>query len=374
MNQRVQNSMFMKQALALAQKVQGNTTPNPLVGAVIADAQGKIIATGFHKKAGMPHAEIEALKKAGKKAKGATLYVNLEPCSHWGRTPPCTDAIIEAGIRRVVIALKDPNPRMNGKSIALLKKKGIAVICGVLEQEARRLNEVFFKNMTAKMPFVTAKVAQTLDGKIAAGSGDSCWITSNTARQYARHLRGMHDAVMVGINTVLHDNPFLDIPVKKDNFVKIIIDPFLKVPAASNLFKNTSCGIIIICSKEAVKRSKEKADVLQRKKNVRFLIQEGRDFSLRAILEELYRKFSVCSVFVEGGSSTLGRCFDEKVVGKIYFFIAPKILGGTNALASVGGKGIPAVRDAIMVRKLEIKRIGNDFLLSGYPAYKKNVP
>jgi len=366
MSYKQQDILFMNQALALAQRAQGLTSPNPLVGAVIVDAKGKIIATGFHKKAGMPHAEIEALKKAKKKAKGATLYVNLEPCSHWGRTPPCIDAIVSAGLKRVVIATRDPNPRMNGKSIALLKENGIAVVCGVLEQEARQLNEVFFKNMKAKMPFVAAKVAQTLDGKIAAVSGDSCWITSNAARLYARRLRGMYDAVIVGINTVLNDDPFLDITVKKDIFAKVIIDPFLKIPPASNLFKNKVSKVILVCGKGALRQNRKKVNVLQRRKNVCFLAQNGSSFSVRTILKGLYRHYSVCSVFVEGGSYTLGRCFDERIVDKVHFFIAPKILGGRQALTSVGGRGIGAIRNAIIVKEAQVKKIGNDFLWSGY--------
>lgn len=356
--------LFIKKTFKLAKKAEGFTSPNPLVGALIVK-NNKIISSGYHKKAGFPHAEIEAIRKAKENLKGATLYVNLEPCFHWGRTPPCVDEVIKRGIKRVVIATYDPNPQVKGRSVEKLKKAGIEVKVGVLESEARKINEVFFKNMEKNLPFVVAKVAQSLDGKIATFKGQSKWITSQVARLYAKKLRDKYDAVCVGINTVIKDNPSLE-GVKKSPY-KIVIDPHLKIPLSSKLVKNSKNNLIIFSKKESL-RKKRKVEYLKKIAQIYFLTQK--EFTLKNIIKILYREKNICSIFVEGGSFTLGRFFDERLVDKIYFFYAPKIIGGKKNITSVGGEGVSDLNKVLKIKELEIKKIGEDFLVTGY-VFKK---
>ena len=357
-----EDKLFIRETFRLARKAEGKTSPNPLVGAVIVKG-GRVLSSAFHKKAGFSHAETEALKKLNFKAEGATLYVNLEPCFHWGRTPPCVDRIISAGIKRVVIAIKDPNPLVCGKSIRKLKASGIKVAYGVFEKEAKKLNEVFIKFITKKIPFVAAKAAQSLDGKIALSSGDSQWITSPRARKFSRRLRGNYDAVLVGINTILKDNPFLDAPKKK--ITKIILDPQLKTSLKANIFKK---GKVIIVSKYPLL---PKAKHLSRKADILTVKEKEGLFNLHYLLKELYRR-EITSVFVEGGGNTLGRFFDARLVDKIYFFIAPKVIGGKNSLTSVEAKGVGKISEAIRIKDVEVKKIGKDYLFQGYPQYGKH--
>jgi len=356
--------LFIKKTFKLAKKAEGFTSPNPLVGALIVK-NNQIISSGYHKKAGSLHAEIEAIRKAKKNLKGATLYVNLEPCFHWGRTPPCVDEIIKRGIKRVVIATYDPNPQVRGRSVEKLKKAGIEVKVGVLESEARKINEVFFKNMEENLPFVVAKIAQSLDGKIATFKGQSKWITSQDARLYAKKLRDKYDAVCVGINTVIKDNPSLE-GFRKSPY-KIVIDPHLKIPLSSKLVKNSKNNLIIFSKKESL-RKKRKIECLRKIVQIYFLTQK--EFTLKNITKILYKEKNICSVFVEGGSFTLGRFFDERLVDKIYFFYAPKIIGGEKSITSVGGKGIEDLNKVLKVKDLEIKKIGEDFLVTGYVCQK----
>lgn len=351
---------FMKEVLSLAKRAEGNTSPNPLVGAIIVK-EGKIISSAWHRKAGSEHAEIAALKKV-QNARGATLYVNLEPCFHYGRTPPCVDKVISSGIKRVVIATSDPNPLTRGKSIKKLRKSGIEVKVGVLKKQARQLNEVFFKNMNEKMPFVAAKVAQSLDGKIATVSRKSHWITSKTARTYSKTLRDKYDAVLVGARTILEDDPHL-VGLKK-NPVKIVISAHLSFSFKANIFKDPE-KVIIITSFKNLKKTKQF-------KEVKFLFaSENKEgiFSLRRILISLY-KLGITSVFVEGGSFTLGNFFSQKLVDKIYFFLAPRIIGGERSLSSIGGEGFSNLNRTPFIKDIEIKKIGRDILISGYPQFK----
>ena len=356
---------FIKKSILLAKKAQGFTSPNPLVGAVIVK-YNKIISSGYHKKAGFPHAEIEAIKKLEvTDLKKSVLYVNLEPCFHYGRTSPCVDEIIKCKLKRVVISIEDPNPKTNGKSIRKLRQAGVRVTTGVLSGEAKKLNEVFFYSIKAKRPFVVSKSAQSIDGKISTKSKRSKWITSYESRQFGKKLRDKYDCVLVGINTILLDNPSLN-GLKRKTF-KAVIDSKLMIPIDATILKDKPEKVFIFTSFES--KSKEKLKILVSKGvNIFFLKKHKGYISLKNVLKILYQE-GMISVFVEGGSFTLGRFFDEKLINKAYFFISPKIIGGKKALGPVGGEGSARLKDCPQLSELQIKKIGDDLVISGYPQY-----
>lgn len=361
----VNDHFFIKETFNLAKKGEGFTSPNPMVGAVIVK-KGKIISKGYHSKAGTAHAEVKAINRAKVSLRGATLYLNLEPCCHWGKTPPCVDRIIEAGIRRVVVATYDPNPQVKGRSTKKLRKAGIEVKVGIMKKEAQRLNEVFFKNMEEKRPFVVAKVAQSLDGKIATRTGESKWITCIQSRNFSKKLRDRYDAVLVGVNTIIKDNPSLE-GIRKNPY-KIVIDREGKVPLGARIFKGDKDKIIIFSTKKGIKGKERKLSFLVRRDNIYFLEEKKGYFDLKEILKILFNR-GISSVFVEGGSFTIGRFFDQHLVDKIYFFFAPRIIGGYKSLPSVGGEGISRLEKAVQVKDLEIKNLGKDFFITGYPCF-----
>lgn len=354
---------YMQEALALARRGEGEVSPNPMVGAVCVK-KGKIVSRGFHRKAGLPHAEINAIESAHVPLKGSTLYVNLEPCCHWGRTPPCVDRIISSGIKTVVIASLDPNPEMQGRSVSRLRRAGINVKVGVCREDALRLNEVFFKNMKQGRPFVVVKIAQSLDGKIATSAGQSRWITSEASRLSAKKMRDRYDAVAVGIGTVLKDNPRLEGFKKSPG--KVVFDPFLRLPERAVLVRMRPEKLIVISSHSAPAR---KASRLKRL-GVCVLSVECRNgrIDIKRCLKALYEK-GITSLFVEGGSYTAGSFFDACLVDKIYFFIAPRIIGGIGALPSLGGHGCNILQKAPRIEQLSCVRIKNDFLFTGYPRF-----
>ncbi len=356
---------IMKRVLELAREAEGMTSPNPMVGAVITKGN-KVIGEGFHKKAGLPHAEIEAINSVKGSLDGAKLYVNLEPCCFWGKTPPCVDRIISSGIKEVVFSTLDPNPKVNGKSLIKLKKHSIKVKTGLLKEEAEKLNEVFFKNMREKRPFIALKAAESLDGKIATGKGESMWITSLKARRYAKKLRDKYDAVLIGINTVIEDNPHLR-GIKKDSY-KVIFDPSLKIPIRCNLVNDSAKKLIIFSTNP---NSERKVKILKNKGVRIFNVASGQNgLLLRKIVDALYN-IGITSIYVEGGSFTLGTFFDAKLVDKIYFFIAPMIIGGSKALTSIGAKGVLHLDKAAILKDLNIKNIERDLLIEGYPEFSK---
>jgi len=356
---------FARKAIALARKAQGFTSPNPLVGAVIVK-DNKVLSSGYHKKAGLLHAEIEAIQKSKTTDfKNSVLYVNLEPCFHYGRTPPCVDEIIKRKFKRVVISTKDPNPKTKEKSIRKLRQAGVKVTTGVLSEEAKKLNEVFFYNIKAKRPFVISKSAQSIDGKISTKSRSSKWITSYQARQFGKKLRDRYDCVFVGINTIVLDNPGLN-GLRRKTY-KAVIDPRLRIPMNANILKNNPDKVFIFTSQESKRKPKVKA-LLSKGVCIFFMKKNNGYISLKPVLKILYQE-GITSVFVEGGSSTLGRFFDEKLINKAYFFISPKIIGGKNALMSVGGEGSLGVKNCPKLGNLKIKNIGDDLLISGYPQY-----
>ncbi len=357
---------YMKKALSLALKAKGQTSPNPLVGAVVVQDE-KIVGEGWHRTCGGDHAEVIALKKAGPKARGAKLYVTLEPCSHVGRTPPCVDKIIEAGIREIIIGMIDPNPVNNGKSISRFKRAGIRVKVGFLENELKKINEPFIKYITKKFPFVVAKCAQTLDGKIATASGESKWITSQESRDYAHRLRSDFDGIMVGINTVLKDNPFLNAKRKIKTIKKIIVDSDLRLPLKANLFKNTDpSDIVVATTKTAPKNRFEQL----REKGVNLIVcprvsGTEKRIQLRFLFEELARR-EITSILIEGGAGIIGGALQEKLVDKFLIFVAPKIMGDQDALSSIHGLKINRVDRLIKLRDVTVKRISEDILIEGY--------
>ena len=356
----------MQRALDLAAKAMGRTNPNPMVGAVIVK-DGQIIGEGYHHQAGTPHAEIHALNQAGKSADGSTLYVTLEPCSHYGRTPPCADAVIKAGITRAVIAAPDPNPRVAVNGIKRLREAGVEVEVGLLQQEACQLNEVFFKYIRTGVPLVALKTAMTLDGKIAACSGDSRWITSEAARKYVHHLRNTFDAIMVGIGTVLKDDPMLNTRLEEPdsrNPVRIIIDGRLKLSPDSNIARTGSQQrTIVFCSFSA---DMDKRTILKSLGLEVISLDCDPDLVPLETVIKVLGEMGLCSLLVEGGGEINAYLFEHGLIDKAYWFIAPKIIGGRLAPSPIGGQGIEFMKDARELKSMQIQRFAQDILITGY--------
>ena len=334
----------MRMALELAKKGDGFTSPNPLVGAVIVK-NDKVIGAGYHKKCGMAHAEVEAIRDARKaKLDGATLYVTLEPCDHFGRTPPCTDAIIGSGIGKVVIAMKDPNPINNGKGIAKLKKSGVKIAVGMLEDEARAINKPYIKFVTRRIPYVTLKIAESIDGKIATRTGDSKWITSEDSRRYVHVLRSKVDAVMVGANTVIKDDPLLlSKTLKAKQPVRIVVCGKSKISSSAKIFSNTKVSPVMFA----------------RSKNGRV--------DLKKLLKKL-ASINIAHILVEGGGELAANLVERRLVDRFLFFIAPKIIGGRAAITSIEGEGVSKVRQAVDLKIVELKHFKKDILIEAEAA------
>ena len=360
MNTQKRDEYYMQLALELALKAKGKTYPNPLVGALVVKA-GRIIGRGFHAKAGLAHAEIVALDEAGKKTKGATLYVTLEPCAHTGRTPPCVNRIIQSGIKEVVIGMIDPNPLNNGKGIMLLKQSKIKVRAGVLSDKLKKINESFIKYITTGFPFVTVKIAESLDGRIATYSGDSKWITSDKSRAFAHKMRKDYDAIMVGVNTVLRDNPRLNAWFSAKQPVKIIVDSNLSTPENANVFTQDSQVIIITLPSRPGQETDNRKRLFEKAKVIEVKEKAGQ-INLRDALRKLAH-LKITNIIVEGGGTLIGSLFDEKLVDKVLFFISPKIIGGKDAISSVMGKGVKRVDQAIKLREIKFRRFGEELLI-----------
>lgn len=356
----------MQLAMQLALKAEGLTSPNPLVGALLVKNH-KIISKGYHQKAGSAHAEVVALAKAGEKARGATLYVTLEPCAHYGRTPPCVDKIIASGVKKVIVGMVDPNPKNMGRGIRILRSNGITVEAGFLEDKLKKMNQVFIKYITKKLPFVTVKVAQSLDGKIATHRSDSKWITEERSREYGRRRRGNFDAVMVGVNTILRDNPRLDALDALRQPTKVVVDSQLSTSPDANIFKGE--GKVIIATLPTGKgQETESRYLLSKKARILEVKEKNGQVDLKDLLKKL-ANLEICSVFIEGGGSLVGSLFDEALVDRVIFFIAPKIIGGRNAISSVMGKGVSRIEEAIKLEEISFKKIDQDFLIEGSVRY-----
>lgn len=359
---------YMQRAYALARKGRGRTSPNPMVGAVIVKG-GRIIAEGWHKYYGGDHAEVDAIKKAGVKARGATLYVTLEPCCHFGLTPPCTDAIIKAGIKKVVVGVLDPNPITHGKSVKILCQAGIAVSLGFLQEELTRMNEAFNKYIQTKLPFMTAKCAQTIDGKIATASGQSQWITSAKARAFAHRKRDEFDAIMVGINTVLQDDPGLN-PARKDKILKkIVVDSTLRIPLGATLFKGVKpSDVIVVTTKRAAKKKMQQ--MIKRGIEVWVAPAKGRHghVDLRWVMKELGKQ-RIAHVLIEGGGRLIGRALKDGLVDRMMVYIAPKIIGDQNAVSAIAGLNVRNLQKALVLKDMTVQKIGEDILVEGNVVY-----
>lgn len=359
----VTDEQWMKRVLRLAAKGKGRTSPNPMVGAIVV-RRGTVVGEGHHAKAGEAHAEILALRQAAEKSKGATLYLNLEPCTHYGRTPPCTPVVVKSGVKRVVLGMEDPNPLVKGKGVRTLREAGIEVRLGILEKECRRLNEAFCKYITKREPFVILKAAATLDGKIATRDGASKWISSEASRRLVHQLRNEVDGVLVGIGTVLKDDPLLTarIPGGRDPF-RIILDSHLKIPEQANVLGTSPSKTIIVTTERA---SREKIETLEGKGTqiLRVDSREGR-VNLKSCLSSLGEK-GITSLLVEGGSQVYGAFLDEGLVDKFLLFLAPRLMGDEEALSIFGGRGVATLQEATPLREVKVKRVGGDILIEGY--------
>lgn len=354
----------MRRALELAKLGIGAVNPNPLVGAVIV-RKGEIIGEGYHKAYGGPHAEVNAFNNAVEDVRNAHMYVTLEPCSHYGKTPPCAKAIVEKGIKKVTISMMDPNPLVSGKGIEILKNNGIEVEVGLLEEESRKLNEIFIKYITTKEPFCIMKTASTLDGKIATVTGDSKWVTNEKSREYVHYTRHRLSAIMVGVDTVIKDNPSLTTRLKDTkgrNPLRIIVDSSARIPFDSKVFKEE--GRTIIATTE--KASKDKLNSIKELGGEIIItpLKEDRvdlNFLMKRLGEE-----KIDSVLLEGGGTLNYSALRAGIVDKVMTFIAPKIIGGALAKTPVAGEGIEFMKDAINLKDINITRFDDDILIEGY--------
>ncbi len=354
---------YMKLAISLARSTFGQTSPNPCVGAVLVK-DGRLVGTGVHLEAGTPHAEVHAIRSAGSSTKGAIMYVTLEPCSHHGKTPPCADLIIESGIEKVFVATTDPNPLVAGKGIAKLRKAGIAVEVGLCREDALQLNEKFFHFIQTNTPFVTIKAGISLDGKIATKSGDSKWITSPESRQDVHQLRHEHDGILVGINTILHDNPLLTTrrPRGGKNPIRIVLDTKLKMPISANVVQDHSAKTIIFTGNEIDLERKKEIETF----GVTVLSQDNPRIQLAEVLRTL-GELKIMSVLVEGGSEVHASFVEENVFQQIITYIAPKIIGGNNAIPFVGGIGSELVKLGHQLHFIAVEQIGPDLKITAKP-------
>ena len=358
----------MKRALDLARRGKGRTSPNPLVGAVIVKA-GQVVGEGYHQKAGTPHAEIHALNIAGANAKGATLYTNLEPCCHWGRTPPCTEAVIQANIAQVYIAEVDPNPNVAGKGIRQLQAAGITVHVGLCAEEAARLNEIHTKYIQTGKPFVILKTAMSLDGKIATASGESQWITAEGSRQCGHEIRDTVDAILVGIGTVIRDNPALTTRLRHragQDAIRIVLDSRGRTSTKARIFNpESSAGVIVAVTPDAPPQNIEALRTAGAE--VIIVPEVHGKVSFKHLMEVLGER-EITSVLIEGGGEINASAVAAGVVDKVMCFVAPKLIGGRKAPGPIGGDGVPSLRDVPRLQRISITPISDseDFLIEGY--------
>lgn len=371
---------FLRRALQLARKSIGLASPNPNVGAVLVNDGGEIVGEGFHTYEGIKHAEVLAIEKAGAKARGATLYINLEPCSHVGRTGPCADAVIAAGIRRVVASMPDPNPTVSGRGFARLRQAGVQVASGILEDEARPLNDAFAKYIRYHIPLVTLKAGMTLDGKIAPppedladsatmGSGGPTggWITSEEARVHVQELRHQHDAILVGVGTVIADNPLLTdrtgLPRRRP-LLRVIMDSHLRLPLESRVAYTAQDDVLVFCS---LAEEKKKQQLIEHGIQVEQVASSGLDGrpDLAAICQRLAER-EITSVMIEGGALVNWTALASGVADKIFFYYAPKILAGTGSVPFAAGPGFRRMSEAAHLKSLRLHRFGEDFAVEGY--------
>lgn len=356
--------IYLQMAYALAEKAIGWSSPNPYVGAVVVK-NGHIAGFGYHKGPGKPHAEVVACQRAGSYARNSTIYVTLEPCVHWGRTPPCVESLLKAQPKRVVVSALDPNPVVFKKGIKRIREAGIDVSWGLLQEKNKRLNEAYIKHITQKIPFVVAKAASSLDGKIATRTYSSRWISSSQTREYIHLLRGEYDAIMVGINTIIRDNPQLTL--RHQNWrgkalVRVILDSKLRIPLTSKILNTLSQGKIFIFTLDRF--SQRKAQAL-REKGAEVVSLHSPRIELCQVLSWLGKQ-NISSVLVEGGGTLLTSIIEEKLVDKIFLTISSKLIGGENAPSLLQGKGIDLIKDALRLKRTRLFSIGEDIIYEGY--------
>jgi diaminohydroxyphosphoribosylaminopyrimidine deaminase/5-amino-6-(5-phosphoribosylamino)uracil reductase len=356
----------MEMAYSLADKARGRSSPNPLVGSVIV-RDGAVVGAGYHEEAGKPHAEIMALRKAGDRARGATIYLTLEPCVHWGRTPPCVDSLLAAGLKRAVVSAYDPNPIVHRKGIARLRAAGVDVSVGLLAERNARLNETYIKYITRKIPFVTLKAALSLDGRMATQTGDSRWISSSGARDYIHLLRGEYDALMVGIDTLIRDDPRLTVRhpgwgAKK--IARIVLDSNLRFPLTARILGTLTRGRLIVFAQEGASAGKAAA---LRKRGVEVVLIDRplKEEGLASVLAELGKR-EIASLLVEGGGRLETSFIERNLADKIVLTLSPKLIGGRNAPGFFGGEGVEKVRAALRLKGLKAFDLGDDLILEGY--------
>jgi diaminohydroxyphosphoribosylaminopyrimidine deaminase / 5-amino-6-(5-phosphoribosylamino)uracil reductase len=377
---REQDEAFLRRSLELARQGVGLTSPNPCVGAVIVDSEGQVAGEGSHTFAGIKHAEVLALEKAGERARGGILYVNLEPCSHQGRTGPCADAIIAAGVRRVVSCMQDPNPLVTGKGFERLRNAGISVASGILEEDAKALNEAFGKYIRHHTPLVTLKSAMTLDGKIApppseshhptalgGGGATGGWVTSEIARAHVQQLRHQNDAIMVGVGTIIADDPLLTdrsgLP-RRQPLLRVIVDSRLRLPLQSRVVKTSKDDVLVLCSFAEEKRKRELQNQGIRVEQVQVGVGDGRP-DMKGILKRL-GSMEIISLLVEGGAMINGAVLASGTVDKVFLYYAPKILDGMGSVPFATGVGFDRMSDAAHVKSIKLHRFGEDFAVEGY--------
>ncbi len=357
---------FMQLALDLAIKGEGFTSPNPMVGAVVVK-DGEVVGSGYHQAVGGPHAEVHAIDAAGSLANGATLYVTLEPCNHTGRTPPCTRKIVAAGIKRVVVATLDPNKRVAGGGAEFLRRRGIQVSLGICEAQARKLNEAFFKYIRTGRPFVIAKCAATLDGRIATRSGDSRWVTGDAARQFVHRLRHAVDAILVGINTVRIDNPSLTARPgdgEGRDPLRVVLDTYLSISTQARIFRqNSSADTILVCGPAAPMAKRAALEIIGARVIESPLKNELVDMD--ALMDQL-GALEITSLLIEGGSRVMASAFGAGIVDKVLFFYAPKILGGDDGVPICSGPGPELMSQSVAVKDIAVHRFGDDVMIEGY--------
>ena len=353
---------YMQQALVLAKTAMGHTSPNPMVGCVVVK-NGKLVASGCHERYGEFHAERNALTRCKEDLTGADLYVTLEPCCHQGKTPPCTDIIIERKIGRVFVGALDPNPKVDGGGIKILREHGIEVITGILEQECLALNEIFFHYITTGLPYVAMKYAMTLDGKIASANGDSKWVTGEKAREHVHFLRKKYSAILAGIDTVLADDPLLNCRTEEGvDPIRVICDSHLRLPMDSQIVKTAGKIRTIAAYTDAEEETKKKlestgVELLQ-------ISEKNGHVDLEKLIRTLGEK-KIDSILVEGGGNIHGSLLQTGLVNRVYAYIAPKLIGGKNALPPVGGDGIEKMKDAVVLQNQEILHLGADYCIRG---------
>jgi len=353
----------MERALELAKKGTGKVNPNPLVGAIIVK-NGEIIGEGYHECYGEAHAERNAVKNANESVEDSTIYVTLEPCAHYGKTPPCVDLIIEKKFKKVVIGMLDPNELVAGKSIEKLEKNGVEVVVGVKEEECKKLNEIFIKYITSKSPFVILKSGMSLDGKIATYSGKSKWITSKESREDAQNLRNRLNSIMVGVNTVITDDPELTCRINNDKkLIRIVVDTNLRIPLDSKVINNKDKLTIIATTLNSNENKK------QALRDLGIKVIEVSEKNNKVNLKELLRKLGqegIDSVLIEGGGTLNFSALEENIVDKVIFYIAPKILGGENSKSCIAGIGFSELNQAVNLKDISYRKIGEDLVVEGY--------